>query len=135
MATVSPKNLAKAIYVSAKDKSGGELEHALRNAKDFLIKKNLLSKSAEILENLQKLVDDDSDTVRAKVISAEKLSEHKLEGIKHSLKKRYKAEHVLLEVEEDKTLHGGVRVETRDEVIDLSVKNKLNQLRQHLLAT
>jgi len=134
MAKISTKNVAEAIYESAKDKSGTELERALSNAKDFLVKKNLISKSAEILTHLQKLADKDSGTVRAKVLSSDKLSDHKVSEIKTSLKHRYKAEHIILDPEEDKTLIGGVRIEANDEIIDLSLKNKVKQLQNHLLA-
>lgn len=132
---ISTKNIAQAIYESAKDKSGAELERALVNAKDFLAKKNLISKSAEILEHLQKLADKDSGTVRAKILSPDKISDHRASEIKTSLKHRYKAEHIILDQAEDKTLIGGFRIEAEDEIIDLSLKNKVNQLKNHLLKT
>lgn len=131
---ISTKNIALAIYESAKEKSGAELERALTNARDFLVKKNLISKSTEILEHLQKLADKDSGTVRAKILSSEKISDHKASEIKTSLKHRYKAEHIVLDIEENKSLLGGFRIETENEVIDLSTKSKLNQLKAHLLS-
>ncbi|MEK7574655.1 MAG: F0F1 ATP synthase subunit delta [Patescibacteria group bacterium] len=132
MAVISSKNVARAIYASAKDKSGAELDRTLTSARDFLIKKNLLSKSSEILDYLQKFTDEDSGTVRAKILSPGKITEHASHELKTALKKRYKATDIVLDLKEDKSLIGGFRVEANDEVIDLSVKNKLTQLQAHL---
>jgi ATP synthase F1 delta subunit len=133
MASLSTKTVAQAIYESTKGKSGEELERALTNAKDFLIKKNLLSKFPEILENLQKLVDDDEGAVRASIISAKKLPDTVAKEVGQALKKRYNAKKILITLKENSSLKGGMRIEAKDEVIDLSLKHKLNQLEAHLL--
>lgn len=135
MAKLSTKDVARAIYASAKNKSGAELSITLEHAVQFLAKKNMLSKSAEILSHIERLHDVAERIVRAKVASKETLSRHSLDEIKHALKKRYKADEIALEPTEDKSLLGGIRIEARDEVLDLSLKNKLHQLQNHLLRT
>lgn len=134
MQKLSTKNIALAIYAATKDKTGLELERALENSVEFLAKKNLLSKSPEILKHLKKAVHDGENTVEAKVLSPRPLGNHATSEVKQALKKRYKAEDIILDLEEDKSLIGGIRIEARDEVIDLSLKNRLDKLQAHLLA-
>lgn len=135
MAKLSTKNVAEAIYASVKDKTGAERERALELSVEFLAKKNLLGKAPEILKHLERIKNEDLGIVSAKVTSSSPLTKYTEDEVKHALKKRYKAEDVILELQEDKTLIGGVKIEANDEIIDLSFKNKLNQLQNYLLTT
>ena len=130
---LSTKNVAEAIYATAKNKSGSELEHVLKMSVEFLAKKNLLSKASEILKHLEQLSDTEHDILRAKVLSRKPLTKKATDEVESLLKKRYKSKDTVLEWKEDKTLIGGVRIETNEEVIDMSLRNKLNQLQAHLL--
>ena len=58
-----------------------------------------------------------------------------LDEIKKILKNRYEASDITLHAHEDLTLIGGVKIEANDEMIDLSLKNKVRQLQNHLLTT
>lgn len=133
MATLSTKHIAQAIYESAKNKSGAELESALANVVVFLAKKNLLSKTSEILKHLEHAQDTDQHILRAKILSKTPLSKDITDKLTETLKKKYAVRDVILKPKEDLSLIGGIRIETNDEVIDLSLKNKLNQLQTHLL--
>lgn len=134
MPKIKTLDIAKAIHASLKDKAGAELSHTLENVVLFLSKKNLFSKVSEILEHLQILEDADNNIVRAKVTSRNELSEHSVRKLREMLKERYNAGSVSLELEEDKSLLGGIRIEGKGEVIDLSLKNKISQLQEFLLA-
>ncbi len=133
MNKIGTKDLAKAIYESAKGKSGDALESAINNAVEFLAKKNLISKSSEVLNYLQEIIDDEHGKIRAKVLSKTEPTHAALEHIKHFLRERFKAKEAHLDWKEDRSLLGGVRIEVRNEVIDLSLKNKIDQLQNHLL--
>ena len=130
---LSTKNVAEAIYATTKNKSGAELEHVLKMSVEFLAKKNLLSKTPEILKYLEQLSDSEQNILRAKVLSKKPLTPKATAEVENLLKKRYKSMNTVLEWKEDKTLIGGVRIETNEEVIDMSLRNKLNQLQAHLL--
>ena len=130
---LSPKTISQAIYASVKDKSGTERERALELSVEFLAKKNLLSKAPEILKHLEQVKNQDLGIVSAKVTSNSPLTKYTADEVRHALKKRYKAEDVIVELQEDKKLIGGIKIEANDEVIDLSFKNKLSQLQNHLL--
>lgn len=130
---LSPKHIAQAIYASAKDKTGAERDRALELSVEFLARKNLLGKAPEILKHLERVKNQDLKIVSAAVTSRTPLTKYAEDEVKHALKKRYKAEDIILELQEDKSLLGGIKIEANDEVIDLSFKNKLNQLQNHLL--
>ena len=133
MVKISTKNIAEAIFLATKDKSGKELEDSLLNVVEFLAKKNLLAKAPEILKHLDHVVHREAKIVHAKVSSRNELTRKTVDELKHALKHRYKAEDIVLDLSEDKSLLGGIRIEAKDEVIDLSLRNKLNQLQNHLL--
>ena len=69
----------------------------------------------------------------AKVWSVEKLDHKTKLHLEHALKKRYSAEHVVLSENIDPKLLGGIKVEVNNEVIDLSIKNKIEKLQEHLI--
>ncbi len=129
----SIKNLAEAIYESAKGKSGKELESVMVNAGQFIKKNRLLGKGKEILAHLEKVVDKDEKILRAKVTSAEKLTRREAGDLEESLKKKYKAKHVEIDEKIDEKLIQGIKIEAHDEVIDLTLLNRLQKLQTHLI--
>ena len=129
----STKHIAEAIYQTAKNKSGVQLEQAIKMSVEFLAKKNLLSKGPEILKYMEHFFDAENNIVRAKVSSKNPLTKTETGKIESLLTARYKTKTPAIEWKEDKTLIGGVRIEAKDEVIDLSLKNKVNQLQTYLL--
>jgi len=133
MAKISPKNTAYAIYASAKGKSGAGLDSALKNSVEFIANKNLLSKSNQILNELGKIIDEDEGVVRAKVSARGRVASHAKMEIEKMLKERHKAKSVILDFREDKSLLGGMKIEAKDEVTDITLKNKTKQLQEFLL--
>ncbi len=133
MAKTSTKDIAQALYESTKGKSGAELSRLLENAVALLAKSRLLGKSPEILEHLEKIRDKDLGIVSAKVTSRHPLARHTLDEIRRALKSRYRATDITLETHEDPSLIGGIKIEAKDELIDISLKNKLRQLQTHLI--
>ena len=135
MQKINTKHIALAIYESAKDKRGKGLGQALGNAVDFLAKKNLLSKAPEILKHLQNISNDTEKIVEAKIRAPRPLTTNTKDAVRRALKKRYGAKEIIFDFAEDKSLIGGIRIEARNEVIDLSLKHKVAQLQNHLLNT
>lgn len=132
MATTSNNDIAHAIYLSineAKDKVS-----AYKKVVDFLYRKRLLSKSSQILSRLKKIADEKEGKIEAKIKSKNPLGEHAKRELSEVLARRYKVKEVYLKDNIDERLLGGIRVEVGDEIIDLSVKNKLNKLQEHLIS-
>ena len=129
----SSKILAKAIYESTKGKSGAELSQAIDNSISFMDKNQLLGKKKEILAHLEKIIDKDENVLRAKVKSANTLSQKTLEELGENLKKKYKAKGVEIDSMVDEKLIDGFKIEVNDEIIDFTLSHKLHRLQEYLI--
>lgn len=133
MATISIKNIAEAIYESGKDKSGVTLADTMKNATKILAEKHLLGKAPQILEKLEQITDSKESIVRAKITSANKLPKKDTDEIGELIKKRYRAKEVEMNFIENKDLLGGIKIEVGDEVINMTLRNKLDRLQDYLI--
>ena len=133
MATLSNNDIARAIYLVSKDKTHTELHDVNKKVVEFLARRQLLSKTPDILERLDKIINYESEKIVVKVSSARKLKEELKKELIFFLNKRYKVKEVVLTETLDEKLLGGVRLEINDEIIDLTVKNKIKKLQEHLI--
>lgn len=133
MATISINNLAKAIYESSERKDGVELDIVIKKTVSLISKKHLLSKTKEILARLEKIVDKNDKVVRAKISSRIKIDKKIITEIENFIKKKYKAKNTVLEFEVDEKLLGGIKIESGDEIIDTTLKNKIKKLQNYLI--
>lgn len=88
MATISINNLARAIYESSLKKDGVELDAVMKKAVNLITKKHLISKSKEILIQLEKIIDKNDEVVRAKISSKIKIDKKASDEIDDFIKKR-----------------------------------------------
>lgn len=133
MAKISVKNLASAIYESLEDKGGAILDSTILNAIYLIRDKHMMGKKDLILDEIQKIIDKKNETIRAKVSSKTKITEKIHKEIEEYIKKKYKVKEVILELKEDQKLLGGTKIEIEDEIIDMTLKGKLNQLHNYLI--
>ncbi len=141
MTVISNNDIARAIYLVLKDNhlealppSGGKAGKYDRIVK-FLYRKKLLSKTSFILSQLRKIINQEAGRIIAKVSSAKTLNHQTKIRLENILKKRYSAkEVVLVEIVNEKLL-GGLKIEVNNEVIDLSIKNKIEKLQEHLISS
>ena len=130
MTVISNNNIAQAIYLASKEAK--EEKQFLHKVIQFLVKKRLLAKAPLILSSLDKIINDQNKIVVAKITSADKIDETTNKEIAGILMKRYSAKEVnFIEILDEKLL-GGYKIEVNDEVIDLTIKNKLKKLQEHL---
>jgi len=127
MASISIKNLARAIYESSLDKGGAELDSVLSKSVIFMRDKSLMSKS------LEDIIDKEEGIVKAKVSTSSKLNEKMEQEVKESIKKKYKAKEVILESIINPKLLGGIKIEIGDDIIDTTLANKIHQLQTYLI--
>ncbi len=132
MATLTHNNIAKAIYLSGKGKKGKALDEVLRNAVSFLNRRKLLSKSQAILSSLEKIENNDNGILKAEIWSKNRLDSGTKKKLLQILKNRYKGKDFILTENIDESLLGGFKVRIGDELIDLSLKNKIYELQEHL---
>jgi F-type H+-transporting ATPase subunit delta len=132
MAVTSNNDIARAIYLMFKDKSSSEQKNISEKVVKFLFKKRLLSKAPEILLRLKKIINGEEGRIEVKVSSPEALNHQTKIHLEQVLKKRYLVKEVVFVENIDKKLLGGIKIEVNDEVVDLSVKNKIEKLKEYL---
>jgi len=127
----SINNIALAIYESSADST----DHSAisKYALEFLVRRNLLGKSGAILEKLEEIVDINEGIVRAIVTSKHDLTPAEISDIKKILKDRYKAKTVEVKETIDPRIIGGLKIQIGDEVIDMSLRKRLNKLENYLM--
>jgi len=133
MATISINNIARAIYESSHGKDGAELDIVTKSAVDLISKKHLMSRSKEIITELEKIVDKNEEVARARISSKTKLDKKITDEIEDFIKKRFKAKNTILEFIIDEKLLGGIKIEVGDEIIDTTLKNKIKKLQNYLI--
>jgi F-type H+-transporting ATPase subunit delta len=98
----------------------------------LLSKKRRIVALPEIARYLARLVDADANVVRAEVTSAGPLTEAYLNRLKSELEKAT-GKTVVISQKQDKSLIGGVITRIGDQVIDGSVRARLDGFRESLL--
>jgi F-type H+-transporting ATPase subunit delta len=132
MNNVSNNNIAEAVYLITKDKTFPEQSLISKKIIDFLIKRRLLSQVPDILARLNKTINDRNGMVVAKIWSAKKIDEKTNKKLTQVLIKRYSAKKIDFVENLDEKLLGGLKIEVNDEVIDLTIKNKIKKLQEYL---
>ncbi len=132
MAALSHNDIARSIYLATKDKTDAEQSVILKRTVELLARKGLLSKAQVILGSLKKIINSEEGVVEARVSSPEKLSERSKTEIWQALSRRYSGKTVSIVENIDTSLLGGIKIEVDDEVIDLSMKNRINKLQECL---
>ena len=85
----------------------------------------------DISKNFKELVAKEKNLKNITVASSYRIDKDQLNQTEEALKKRMKAE-VSIATEIDKSLIGGLKISYDDQVIDLSIKNKLEKLKTQL---
>ena len=133
MAKISVKNSAEAIYGTLEGKSGAELDSALKNTVRFLDEKKLLNQSEDLLSEIEKIINKKNGIIKIKVRSAKKVPDAKRKELESKMIEKYKAKWIESEYFEEKDLLGGMRIEIGEEVMDMTYRNKLDQLEKYLI--
>ncbi len=132
MTVISNNNIAEAIYSELMGKDLREQSLIFPKIVKFLVKKRLLNKTPDIFKHLEKIINRKEERVVAKVSSGSNLDEKTKHELKHLLAVRYKAKEIELILNIDEKLLGGYKIEVNDEIIDLTMKNKINKLQEYL---
>jgi len=96
-----------------------------------VLKKGRILGIGEIARSYRDLSDQLENRIRARVVSAARLGEKEENRIKDALS-RISGKDVVLEVEIDESLLGGVVAYMGSQVYDGSIKNQLTQIRENL---
>ncbi len=104
----------------------------LRSFVRVVAEKDRIGELSDMAHSYQRLADERRGRVRAQVKSAYDLDAEAIEGLREKLSKITGSE-VLMEVETDETLIGGLVCRVGGVVMDGSIKNQLRNLRNTLI--
>ncbi len=104
-----------------------ELSGGMCNFLDLLLEKGRIVYLPQIDLNYRKFADELSGVVRAKIKSANKLTKKRADEIQKGLEKQT-GKQVVLSVEIDKSLIGGLQAEMGGKLFDGSVKTQLKRI-------
>jgi len=104
-----------------------ELSEGMGKFLDLLLAKGRITYLPQIDVNYRKFADELSGVVRAKIKAANKLTKKRAEEIKGGLEKQT-GKHVVLSVETDESLIGGLQAEIGGKLFDGSVKTQLKRI-------
>jgi F-type H+-transporting ATPase subunit delta len=108
-----------------------DLSKAMSSFLLLLFEKGRVSFIVSINDFFQKMADELKGVARASLVSANKLSAETIEKIRTALSKRTGKE-IVLEVEQDPGLIGGIVTRIGDLVLDGSIKTQLLNMRESL---
>jgi F-type H+-transporting ATPase subunit delta len=111
--------------------AGIEPQPLLLNLLRAVIDNQRLAVLPEIAQQFHQLVSARSGVADARVVSAYPLDDTELSDLTQALERRF-ARKLKARVEVDPSLIGGIRVEVGDEVLDSSVKARLEQMKAAL---
>ena len=103
------------------------LNIGMRNFLDLLLEKRRIAYLQQIDVNYRKFADELSGIVRAKIKAANKLTKKRAEDIQKGLEKQT-GKQVILSVEVDTALIGGLQAEMGGKLFDGSVKTQLKRI-------
>jgi F-type H+-transporting ATPase subunit delta len=129
----NPNAIATQVFDLISGVVGVPLDAKVRNLLQMVIENGRLAALPEIAAQFQTLVNNSSGVSDATVYSAFPIDADQWGGVVAALEKRF-ARKLNAQVEIDPALIGGIRVVVGDEVLDTSVKARLEQMKVALSA-
>jgi len=129
---ISATQYAKALYEATKDKKHQEIDVAVSNFFNILVKSNQSKLAPKIMASFKKIWNKEEGIVEAEVITRNKIQDTITKQIEKFIKEKYKAEKVVIINKVDENIKGGVIIKVGDEVLDGSIANQLRNLKNNL---
>lgn len=132
MKKISVKKYAAALYQATVDADKRTITDRVANFLRLLRKNKHLKLAERIVVEFNRQRKVAEGIVEATVVSSRPLSGALRSELAAALKKNYNGKTVNLEMTEDSQLLGGLVVKVGDEIVDASLKTRLELLEQHL---
>jgi F-type H+-transporting ATPase subunit delta len=129
---ISSKQYALSLYELIVDKDETIVVDILKNFVDFTIKNNDYGKIDEIISEFSKIWDEDNSNLSVNITSAHKLEDETKSIVINYLKNKTGFSNINLIESIDTDIMGGVVLHYADKVIDGSIKNNLNNLKNKI---
>jgi len=130
---ITPKKYAQSLYESlAEIESEADIKVALKNFVKILAAHRNLNKSKKIIAEFEKIWNQERGIVEGELTSARELDGNTVKLLNGYIVKLTSAKEVKLENQIDKNILGGFTAKVGDMMIDGSIKNQLNSLKDSL---
>ena len=108
------------------------LEILFKNFLNFLVLKRRFFYVEQILKTFIEICSDKRGELKAKITSAKELSPEEINKIKEELSMNFKSK-IRLDYTHDKSLIGGLIMQVGSIMVDTSIKNKLQQIKNRMI--
>lgn len=109
-----------------------EIDGLIINFLKVLVDKDRFTVFNEVLESFNKSMDDVNNISRIKVVSAVEISEDAKNKLKKKLEEKLK-KNVILDLDIDSNIIAGLIIKIGDNIIDTSLKHKLEDLSKNIM--
>ena len=127
----SAKQYAQALFLEIQDSK--DLSVTVENFSLILRQDNCFSKMEKIIYHFNALWQKNYSLVEAEVISSYPLDSSLKDGVVEYLKSVSQAKEVNIEERKNRKILGGVVIKYGDKIVDASLKNKINILKNNLM--
>ncbi len=127
------KQYAQALLDLTEGEGKKEIAKTIAEFVRVLALNNSLTRAQEIIDEFEKLADVKENMIRAKVTSAKELEDNSLNLISDYIKHITDAEKVIMDKEIKKELIGGLVIKYQDKVLDLSLQNRIRELKDKMI--
>ena len=128
----SAKQFAQVLYELTDNKSNADIEHSVADFARHMEKERKIKLAGKVIEQFGKIYNEKNGIVEAEVVTAEKISEALEKKVKNYIEKKYSAKKVIVKNIIDPKIKGGMIVRVGDEVMDGSIRGKLDELKKVL---
>ena len=130
---ITPKQYAQVLYDLVKDADQDQLSVLLGKFVSVLTKNNQVSQLDKIISYFSQIWNKEKGLTQAEIISANKLDEQITEQLKSFVMAKSNNKNVEIKQRIKKGIKGGFIIRFDDKIIDSSIKNKLNQLKNQII--
>jgi F-type H+-transporting ATPase subunit delta len=131
---ISAKQYATVLLESLEGKNEKEIEAVINNFADVLRANNHLSLLGGIIRFFNEAWDKKNNIVEAEIVTARKIGAPAIAELEKFIKSRAGSDDVELTEKIDPSLLGGVVLRYGNKSLDLSLKNKLAELKRQIVA-
>ena len=125
---------AKTLYQVTEGKSEKEIKENISGFLQLLMKNGDMNLKNAITKRFGEIYDAKNGIVVAETLSKEKLSKSLTDELSGFIKGKYGAKEVVIKNKIDESMGGGIIIKVGDELLDGSIRNQLNKLKNKLIA-
>ncbi len=129
---VTASQYAATLYELTQNKNKSEIGAVVKKFIDMLAKNNQLKMAGKIMEKFNGIYNQKKGIVEAEITTREEVSTEVYTKVHTYVSNKYKAKEVVIKNKIDEQIKGGIIIKVGNEILDASIKNRLNSLNKLL---